>query len=275
LPSFSVRGSIETAGPADRAGEAPMTDTVLSTCRDGVRTITLNRPGALNAMNAALVDELAAAMRAANADPATRVVVLTGSGRAFCAGADLKERRGGGSEREIRAGAEGLQQVTREIVFGDTLVIGAINGYAVGGGFEWALNCDLPIWAENAVGFFPEVSWGLFVTGGVSAILPNLVGMIRAKEMILLGGRYTAAELKEAGVAWRVVPDDRLMDEAQDVAARIAALPERAVRDVKRTLTKASLAGLHGALELEVEAVVRSHQDPETAVRTAAFSKRP
>lgn len=122
-----------------------MSDTVLSELSHGVRTITLNRPAALNAMNTELVSALVEAFETANDDPETRVIIFTGAGKAFCAGADLKERRTGVSPEQARANTERVQQVTRAMVLGDRLIIGAINGWAVGGGFEWAIGCDLAI----------------------------------------------------------------------------------------------------------------------------------
>ena len=250
-----------------------MSDTVLSEIADGVRTITLNRPAALNAMNSELVGALVDAFAAANADPETRAIIFTGAGRAFCAGADLKERRESRSAEEARAGTERVQQVTREMVLGDRIIIGAINGWAVGGGFEWAIDCDLPIWAESARAFFPEVEWGLFVTGGATAILPALIGPTKTKEMMLLGKRYVATELLELGVAWRVVPDDQLMAEAQAVARHIASLPPRTVRDMKRVLNKATYADVETAMALETDAAVRGSTDPGTAERIAKFGQ--
>ncbi len=250
-----------------------MSDTVLSTRSHGVRTITLNRPSALNAMNAELVEAVVKAFEAANADPETRAIIFTGAGRAFCAGADLKEKRDGQSPEQARANTERLQQVTREMILGDRLIIGAINGWAVGGGFEWAIGCDLPIWAQSARAFFPEVEWGLFVTGGATAILPALIGPAKTKEMMLLGKRYTAAELLDLGVAWRVVPDEQLMSEAQAVSNRIASLPARAVRDMKTVLNKATYADVETAIALETDAAVRGSIDPATAERIAAFGR--
>ena len=247
---------------------------VLTEQRGAVRHIVLNRPEALNAINDALVPALTQAFRDANADEATRAIVFRGAGRAFCAGADLKARKIAGSEAAARARAHAIQDVTRAIVFGDVPVVGAIHGWAVGGGFEWALNCDFPIWAESARGFFPEVSWGLFVTGGVSAILPNLIGLQKTKELLMLGERYGAAALHDLGIAWRVAADDALLDEAETVAERLAALPVRAVRDMKRTLNRAAYGDVAEALEREVDAVARSYNDPETFERIAAFSDR-
>ena len=159
------------------------------------------------------------------------------------------------------------------MVLGDRLIIGAINGWAVGGGFEWAIGCDLPIWVESARAFFPEVEWGLFVTGAATAILPALIGPVKTKEMMLLGKRYAAAELLELGIAWRVVPDDQLRREAQEVASHIARLPARAVRDMKRVLNKATYADVETALALETEAAVRGSTDPATAERIARFGQ--
>src|SRR3970282_1337148 len=94
---------------------------------------------------------------------------------------------------------EAIQRATRAIVFGAKPVVGAINGWAVGGGFEWAINCDFPIWADSAKGFFPEVSLNLFVTGAVTSLLPALAGLHTAREMLFLGARYDAAALRDMG----------------------------------------------------------------------------
>src|SRR5690606_29033685 len=130
-------------------------------------------------------------------------------------GDDLLDHSPFENRDEARALVDALQDVTREIVLGPKLVVGAINGWAVGGGFEWAINCDLPLWAESARGFFPEASFGLFVTGAVTTLLPAIVGLTKAKEMLLLGEKYSAQELHALGIAWRVVPDDKLMEEAR------------------------------------------------------------
>ncbi|MEX5729095.1 enoyl-CoA hydratase/carnithine racemase [Rhodovulum iodosum] len=247
-------------------------DTVLST-RDaeGVRTITLNRPERLNAMNRALIDDVARAFDDANADPETRAILFTGAGTAFCAGDDRKAHVHPETEAEARALVEAIQAATRAIVLGPKPVVGAINGWAVGGGFEWAINCDFPLWAESARGFFPEVSLNLFVTGAVTACLPALVGLAKAREMLFLGERYGAADLAELGVAWKVVPDDLLMDEAVATARKLAALPTLSVRAMKRVLNAAALPDLDRALALETDATVAGFLDPETTRRLKAF----
>ncbi|WP_323786452.1 enoyl-CoA hydratase/isomerase family protein [Thalassovita sp.] len=240
-------------------------DTIRSTMTgDGVRTIALNRRESLNAMNRRLIDEVAIAFDDANRDPQTRAIIFTGEGRAFCAGDDRHEHVHPETETDARDLVDAIQRATVAIVFGAKPVVGAINGWAVGGGFEWAINCDFPIWAESAKGFFPEVSLNLFVTGAVTSLLPAIVGPLKAREMLLLGQRYSAAELHDCGVAWKVVADTELQDEAAKVAAQLAKLPTLSVRAMKRVLNQATAGALHRALDLETEATVAGFLDPET-----------
>ena len=246
--------------------------TVLSDLEDGaIRRISLNRPQRLNAMNRALIDDVARAFDDANADPATRAIVFTGEGRAFCAGDDRQDHVHPESEEAARDLVEAIQRATRAISFGPKPVVGAINGWAVGGGFEWAINCDFPIWAESARGFFPEVSLNLFVTGAVTALLPALVGLNKARELLFLGRRYDAAALEKLGVAWRVVPDVQLLEEARAVAREIAALPILSVRAMKRTLNATATSSLNLALQLESDATVAGFMDPETTRLLKSF----
>ncbi len=246
--------------------------TINSTVNEnGVRTIALNRPDSLNAMNRRLIDDVALAFDDANRDQSTRVIIFTGTGRAFCAGDDRREHVHPENETEARDLVEAIQQATKSIVLGSKPVVGAINGWAVGGGFEWAINCDFPIWAQSAKGFFPEVSLNLFVTGAVSSLLPALAGLNKAREMLLLGNHYDATELQNIGVAWRVVSDNNLMDEAHRVANRLSQLPVRAVQDMKRVLNQSATINLQQALNLETEATVAGFLDPVTTERLKNF----
>ncbi len=254
-----------------------MTGAVLNTIDSGVRTITLNRPDSLNAMNVALLEAVQEAFVLADADDRTRVIVFTGAGRAFCAGDDLRENPLPQSRSEARAFVDAIQAVTRHIVLGRKVVVGAINGWAVGGGFEWAINCDFSLWARSARAFFPELYWGLFVTGGVTALLPPLVGMTKAREMLMLGERYDADTLGGLGLAWKVVDDGQLQAQALALAARLAALPPRALSDMKAALARVAYGSpdvLNAALERETEATVRGLLDPQTAERLKAFTDR-
>ena len=237
---------------------------------DGVRIVALNRPDSLNAMNRQLIRDVAAAFDDANADPATRAIVFTGEGRAFCAGDDRKAHVHPATEEEARALVDDIQRATRAIMFGAKPVVGAIKGWAVGGGFEWAINCDFAIWGKSAKGFFPEVSLNLFVTGAVTTLLPAIVGLSKAREMLMLGERHSAAELHAMGLAHKVVDDDMVMGEAEKLALKLAQLPPLSVRAMKRVLNRAALE-LNTALELETEATVAGFLDPETTRLLKAF----
>jgi enoyl-CoA hydratase/carnithine racemase len=230
----------------------------------GVRTISLNRPDSLNAMNRQLIDDVAQAFDDANTDQATRVIIFTGEGRAFCAGDDRREHKHPENEQQARDLVNAIQQATRAIVFGDKPVVGAINGWAVGGGFEWAINCDFPIWANSAKAFFPEVSLNLFVTGAVTSLLPALVGLNKAREMLFLGDQYGALELEHIGVAWRVVDDDGLLDEAHSVARQLSQQPPLALKAMKRVLNQCAVSNINQAMQLETEATISGFMDPKT-----------
>ena len=246
--------------------------TVLSTINSSsVRSISLNRPDSLNAMNRQLIDDVAQAFDDANADHQTSVIIFTGQGRAFCAGDDRREHSHPENEAQARDLVEAIQRATRAIIFGDKPVVGAINGWAVGGGFEWAINCDFPIWAKTARAFFPEVSLNLFVTGAVTSLLPALAGLNKAREMLMLGNQYDATELERIGVAWRVVDDDELLDEAQSVARQLSQQPPLAMKAMKRVLNQSAVNDINQALELETEATIRGFLDQETTERLKNF----
>ncbi len=246
--------------------------TVLSSLDEqGVRTIALNRPGSLNAMNRQLIDDVARAFNDANAQAATKAIIFTGEGRAFCAGDDRRAHVQPQNEAEARDLVEAIQNATKAIIFGEKPVVGAINGWAVGGGFEWAINCDFPIWAQSARAFFPEVSLNLFVTGAVTSLLPALAGLNTAREMLIFGERYTAAQLADAGIAWRVVNDDKLMDEARSVARKLCGLPPLSLRAMKRVLNLCAVNDINRALHLETQATIAGFLDPETTRRLKDF----
>jgi enoyl-CoA hydratase/carnithine racemase len=250
-----------------------MTATVLTNdVGDGVRVITLNRPHRLNAIVPELLDDLIAALQDADRDPGVGAVVLTGAGRAFCAGDDLKEFGSqAGGEVATRAYIERIQDVTRAMVLGDTPVIGAIRGWAVGGGLEWVINCDFAVAAEATRFFFPEIGLGVFVTGGVTELLPRIVGLQRARSLIMLGERFDAAQALAWGLLSKVAPDDAVLPEAVALARRIAVLPRGPVRDLRRILARRAGSGLEAAMAAETDATVRGFLDPETAERVAAF----
>ena len=249
-----------------------MTSTVLVSRIDSVCTLTLNRPERLNALNSTLLEELRAALEGANRDESVGAIVLTGTGSSFCSGDDLKEFDEQSSDpKHTHKFVESIQDITRQLVLGERIVVGAIRGWAVGGGLEWAINCDLAVFSENTRCFFPELKWGMFPTGGVTSLLPKMIGLIRTKELMLLGETFDANDALSMGLAWKVVPDDEVLEMAHETAKRIAALPRTAVLDLKRVLNQVNIIDLEKTLDLETEATVRGILDPETKRRVRNF----
>ncbi|MGH7005778.1 MAG: enoyl-CoA hydratase/isomerase family protein, partial [Alphaproteobacteria bacterium] len=203
-----------------------------------VRIVSLNRPERLNAINMAMLDALDAALAAAERDAAVRAILLRGEGRAFTAGDDLDDQQAisAAGMGAIKRQVEVLQRISEHMLFGAKPVVGAVQGWAVGGGFAWTLNCDFTLWAEGAVGFLPEIAYGLFVSGGASWLLPRLAGPMVARELLYRGRRMTAADLAAAGIASRVVAQDRLAPESMALAQELATLPPDAVARAKRAL---------------------------------------
>ena len=250
-----------------------MSATVLTELKNGVRTLVLNRPHRLNAINADLVRDLGAALAHAHADAATRVVVLRGAGRAFCSGDDLVEfGEQARSEAAARRFLRDLQEVSRLIVLGEKVVVGAVHGWAVGGGFEWLTNCDIVLMAEGTRCFFPETRFGMVVTGGATTLLARIVGRQRARALILSGERIDAASAQAMGLVWRVLPEARLFDEAQALAERLGAMPARGLRDAKLLTGQIDRAAFEEALAREAEVVLAAFLDPETASRMVKTS---
>jgi len=240
-----------------------------------VSVVTLNRPERLNAIGSALLADLHGALAQAQADAATRAIVLTGAGRAFCAGDDLKEfGEQSRSATAIAETCERIQQITRDIMFGPKLVIGAVHGYAVGGGFEWVLNCDLVVAADDLVCFFPEMALGHFVTGGVTHLLPQSVGYQRAIELIVLGERHDANALQRLGIVNRVVPLAELMPRALQVATQVAARSQLATSQLKRVINSQLNPQLAAALEMERQAAMACFASADTAQRIEAFADK-
>jgi enoyl-CoA hydratase/carnithine racemase len=238
-----------------------------------VSIVTLNRPERLNAIGAALLDDLHAALASAQSDPDTRAIVLTGAGRAFCAGDDLKEfGEQAKTPASIAKTCEDIQRITRDIMFGPKLVVGAVHGYAVGGGFEWLLNCDLVVAADNLACFFPEMALGHFVTGGVTWLLPQTLGHQRAMELIVLGERQDAMTLHRLGLVNRVVPSGELLPRALEMANQVASRSLIATSRLKRVITSQLNPQLAQALEFEQQAAMACFADPDTAQRIKVFA---
>lgn len=221
---------------------------LLESLSDGIATLTLNRPERLNALNAALRAALAAALRRADADPGVKTVVLTGAGRAFCAGLDLTEL----AATEADVSAQVAQTDFGAILAAmQTPVIAAVNGACVTGGFEIALACDMILAAESAFFCDTHVKVGLLPGWGLSQRLPRLIGPYRAKELSLTARRLPATEAAAWGLVNRMVPDADLMPEALALARDIARWPDDSVRAVKGLIDSGYALPLAEALEHE------------------------
>lgn len=201
---------------------------------DGVAVVTLNRPEALNAIDGAVATGLGEALERASADRAVRAVVLTGAGRAFCAGADLKAVARGEPIIDETHPEWGLAGLVRH--WTDKPLIAAVNGTALGGGTELALACDLVVAADSAVFGLPEVRRGLIAGGGGVIRLARQLPLKRALEMILTGDGVDAATACEWGLVNRVVPAAEVLDTALALAHRIAANAPLAVQLSKRAV---------------------------------------
>ncbi|HUB73158.1 MAG TPA: enoyl-CoA hydratase-related protein [Solirubrobacteraceae bacterium] len=230
--------------------------TVETSVQGGVATIELARPQALNAWNAQLGADLLAALRAAAAEEAVRAIVLTGSGRAFSSGADLKDAGGGASTPDGRPDVyamltERYHPIMHAIREAPKPVIAAVNGPAVGIGCSLALCCDLVLAAESAYFLLAFVNIGLVPDGGSSLFVPARAGMARASEMALLGERVPAAKALAWGLVNRVVADESLRGEAAALAERMAAGPTRSYAGSKRLVNNWLYARMEEQLELE------------------------
>ncbi|WP_374103059.1 enoyl-CoA hydratase/isomerase family protein [Streptomyces sp. B93] len=216
---------------------------VQHTTDNHVSRITLNRPEALNALTPDLRERLIQLLSDASADPTVRAVVLTGTGRGFCAGADLRGGAGAGPRvagdvsRTLRLGA---QRLVAAVLDCEKPVIAAVNGTAAGLGAHLALACDLVLAAESARFIEVFVRRGLVPDGGGAYLLPRLIGPHRAKELMFFGDALTAADAARLGLVNRVVPDADLTDTTHDWATRLATAPTRALTLTKQ-LVNASL----------------------------------
>lgn len=225
--------------------------TVLFNREGDVGIITLNRPERLNAITADLLDGLIRRLRQAKDDPQIRSVVLTGSGRAFCAGEDLKETAAGKTMEQWTREVDALQETQRVILNLGKPLIAAIRGYAVGGGLEFALGCDIRIAAEDARFGFPETGIGLTVTNAGTKLIAQIVGLGKAKELIFTGDFIDASEALRIGLVNQVVPENQLMDAALAMCRKINQRSPLALRLSRTAIDQGLHAGFEEILELE------------------------
>ena len=233
-------------------------ETVNLSVSDGVATIELNRPQVLNAWNHQLGEDLRAAVESVGDDDAVRAVLVTGAGRGFSSGADLKDVSGGETTADGRPDVyKTLTERYHPIMVGiremPKPVVAAVNGPAVGIGCSLALCSDLIVAAESAYFLLAFVNIGLVPDGGSSLFVPTRVGMARAIELAMLGERLPARQALEWGLINRVVPDEQLAEEAGALVARLAAGPTRSYAGTKRQLNNWLYARMDEQLELEAQ----------------------
>ncbi|WP_348268306.1 enoyl-CoA hydratase-related protein [Edaphobacter paludis] len=249
-------------------------ETLLCEVNEQIATITLNRPKVLNALNARVFDELEAVFTALSNDPSVRVVLLTGSGeKAFAAGADINELAATDAttgEAKARRG----QAVFRLIETCGKPVIACINGFALGGGCELAMACTLRLASETARLGQPEVKLGLVPGYGGTQRLPRLVGQSAALRLLLTGEMIGAAEALRLGLVDEVVPTERLMTRAKELALAIVAMAPLAVAGCIEAVLRGSELGIDDAMKVEASIFGRLCGTADKAEGTAAFLEK-
>jgi len=227
-------------------------DAVLYKKKDNVGIITFNRPHRLNAINDGLLKSFIRQLQIAAKDSDVQSVILTGAGRAFCAGEDLKETSAGKSFEQWTMEVDALQDVQRVILGLGKPLIAAVNGYALGGGLEFALSCDIRIAAEDATFGFPETGVGLTVTTAGTKLITQIVGLGKAKELILTGRFVAAHEALDIGLVNKVVASEALLDQAMEMCRSINNRSPLALKLSRIAIDQ----GLHASFEqiLELEA---------------------
>lgn len=241
--------------------------------RGPLAVVTAERPAVLNALNPDLLTELIRAIRELGDDPSVRVIVLTGSGRAFMAGADIRFMAGA-PPAEFRRFVEEIQELTRVVRGCPVPVVAAVNGPAVGAGCEIACACDMRIASRTATFSFPESRIGLVVTSGVSWLLPRLVGRGWARRLLLSGEVIDAEEALGIGLVERVVEPDALLETALQVGHRVAEAERLAVTLTKRLLESADEGSLETSLRHEVEAILSCFTEGQGVEGLSAFLEK-
>jgi enoyl-CoA hydratase len=235
---------------------------VLLEKHDGYAVVTLNRPDAMNALSRELRRDFVSAFEACVDDPAIRVVILTGNGKAFCAGFDLKELASGNAD----ASEEADNTIARAMEAFDGPIIGAINGHAVTGGFEMALACDILIASEYARFADTHARVGILPGWGLSQRLPRLIGLPRAKEISFTGAPVFAQQAYEWGLVNHVVPAEELLERAEEMAKTMCACVPEVLRQYKPLIDDGYSMPLKDALVWEETRAIESAKQASSTI---------
>lgn len=249
---------------------------------DGIATITLNRPERMNAFTAQMIDEWYEALLDAHRDPDTRVVILTGTGRGFCAGADVGGKGPLGSLQDQKRSPvenrnflrDGVQRIPRLAALMEKPYIAAVNGATVGAGMDMASMCDMRFAAKSARFGMTYVRMGIIPGDGGAYYLPRLVGVAKALDLIWTGRVFAAQEALEMGYISAVVPDDKLIDHTREYALKLAAGPAVAIQLAKRLVYRSLHADVDAALELASGAMYIAQGTEDAVEGPRSFSEK-
>ena len=243
-----------------------------------VGIVTLNRPERLNAINSELLNDLIGQLHVAREDENVVSVILTGAGKSFCAGEDLKETKSGKSRSQWEEEINALQETQRVILQLGKPLIAAIRGYAVGGGLEFALSCDIRIAAQDAKFGFPETGVGLTITGAGTKLISQLVGLGKAKELVFTGDIIDAQQALQIGLVNQVVSDTQLLDAALDMCGRIGQNSPLSLKLSRIALDEGLHASFEQTLALEAQhlltCITSENQEKFVARKLAQMKKK-
>lgn len=244
---------------------------------DGIGIITLNRPECLNSINSLLVAELGSVLDETENDEDTKAVIITGSGKSFCAGADLNEVFQLESALKVYEWINNAQDLFHKIDFFNKPVVASINGMAMGGGMELSIACDLRIIAADAFMAVPEINVGVLPVGGGMSRLPRLVGAGRAKDLVYTGRRVSADEALGMGLVNRVVEGKMLYNYTLALARELSQKPPVALKIAKSTINTSMETDIRSASEMERRAlaILFSTEDTKEGIQSFIEKRKP
>ncbi len=241
--------------------------------KDEIAILTLNRPEVHNSISMSMRKRLGEVLDDMNLKDDIRVLILTGAGKSFCAGVDLRERKEM-SEKEVRQLREQGPVNQMKIINLYKPVIAAVNGNALAGGFELTLACDIRIASENALFALPEISLAVIPGGGGTQLLPRLIGDAQAREMILTGGRIDARTAERLGLVSRVVPPQQLMPTAMELASRMKDFSPIALKNAKKAINRSREVGLTEGFIFEAQAYLACIPTKDRVEALKAFAEK-